>query len=679
MADEKDDQPKRPPLPPPFGAKPPLPGAGGSGLPKPPLPQFGSPKPPLPSSGANILPPGLPPPPGGPARPFLPSLPGLPGMSLPSASAAPAAPAAPTPPAPPPQENIVEKEKRELEKKLGDMEKRLQEEREKLLVANLKSQEEAAASARVEVSIKELQDKLRRERRDQEQEESRLKLEGKLAEMEQRLAQERETWVTTLRNQMQSRETQDKEIEHHFAARMQEMERRSLEEKAQWQKLMLAKDEEIRNLRSLAEKLKGADVELNKAVSERKFLESRVNEMSAERADMLSKVQSANEKDKENIQLRAELGVARQQALGAQERLERELQGLRISAKEREDRLMGDLERLNRELDSMGTRLRAEGEAEVRRVKMETENEVRRKVDQSEAEAKKYKEAAETAAGQLMKLRAVAGALEKQAAAARAQVNDLARTQERYKAEFVVLQRKWIEREKEIRAEAEKQMMQMLEAEKAKIKIFSQEEIGSRLSKLSEQLKTEKDAQVKAAEAQLRLTLQADWETTRRNLEAEIDKLHKEHFGKEAEWSQRVLAKDSELHALRTNNADLAARMAREEESRQALERSRLEAENSLASLREELGGAQALLAGFKSKDTEAQKQLDELKARREELERLATAQAAQVRNVEESLDAMRGQLARETHLTKMYLEEKDQMERYIREQLAQRPPQKPA
>src|ERR1700674_6116749 len=89
----------------------------------------------------------------------------------------------------------------DYDRKLAELEKRLQEEREKLLRANLKSQEEAAAAARVEVSLKELQDRLRRERRDQEQEESRLKLEAKLHEMEGRLAQERAPWVSTLNSQ----------------------------------------------------------------------------------------------------------------------------------------------------------------------------------------------------------------------------------------------------------------------------------------------------------------------------------------------------------------------------------------------------------------------------------------------------------------------------------------------
>jgi chromosome segregation ATPase len=543
-----------------------------------------------------------------------------------------------TPPAPPPQESAAEKEKRDLQQKLDVMEKRLQEEREKLLIANLKTQEEAAASARVEVSIKELQDKLRRERRDQEHEESRSKLEAKLQEMEQRLAQERETWVTTLRGQMQGRETQDKEIETHFAARIQEMERRFLEEKAQWQKLMFAKDDENRNLRSLAEKLKGADVELTKTVAEKKWLEARVSELSMERGDMQVRLQGAAQHEKENVQLKADLGVTR-------ERLDREVSGIRTSSKEREERLMSDLERLNRELETQGSRLRVESEAEIKR----------------------YRDVAEGAHAQLMKLRGVAGALEKQASTARAQVAELSRNQERYKAEFVVLQRKWIEREREIRAESQAQMTQMLEAEKSKIKIMSQEEINSRVNKLSEQMRAEKDMEVRTVEAQLQVKIQDAANLSRKELEGEIDRLHRDAFKKEADWSQRVLGKESELHGLAVKLDDLSQRLSREENVRQSVERSKLELEKWLMAAREEIGTLQGLLSGVKEKGQWSEKEVAELRERKAELERLATAQAAQVKNVEETLDQMRGQLARETHLTRMYLEEKQKLEQKIK------------
>ena len=155
------------------------------------------------------------------------------------------------PPAAPPRAEVAGRD--EYEKKLNDLEKRLQEEREKLLLAQLRSQEEQASSAKIEVGLKELQDKMRRDRRAQEAEEARLKLEKKAAELETRLAQERETWVVTLKNQLAARESQEKEVETHFAARFQEMERRWQEEKVGWQRAALAKDEEIRALRARGE------------------------------------------------------------------------------------------------------------------------------------------------------------------------------------------------------------------------------------------------------------------------------------------------------------------------------------------------------------------------------------------------------------------------------------------
>src|SRR5208282_3582410 len=154
----------------------------------------------------------------------------------------------------------------DLQHRLIELEKRLQEEKEKVLLANLRSQEEATYAVKVEGAIKDVQDKLRRDRRENELEETRLKLETKLRELETRLVHERETWVATLQEQVKSRESQDKEIETHFVGRVEEMERRWLEEKAHWQKLLMAKDEEVRNLKAQAERLKTFEVELQRAL-----------------------------------------------------------------------------------------------------------------------------------------------------------------------------------------------------------------------------------------------------------------------------------------------------------------------------------------------------------------------------------------------------------------------------
>ena len=461
-----------------FPPPPPLPpGKGGAPVP-----------PPLPSAaGRPSGPPPLP------SRSGAPALPTMPSFGSP-ASAPPAPPSFGAPPtrAQEPdrakeREEKIERMKDEFENKLEALEKKLSDEREKSLMMQLKSQEETVTAAKVEVSLKELQDKLRRDRRDQENEEAKLKLERRSQELETRLAQERETWVTTLKSQLASRETQDKEVETHFAVRLQEMERRWLEEKAQWQKTALAKDDEVRTLRALAEKLRGADTELAKTAGEKKLLEERLTEVLQERAEAVARLQGASDREKESIQLRADLTLTRQQAGLIQERLERDMAALRHSSREREERLMADQERLQRDLSSIKQNLEAQHEANLRRAKAE-----------NEAELFKYKDVAEKTTAELQRLRAVAGALERQGASARAQLDELRRasaswekTQERYKAEFVVLQRKWVEREKEVRAEAVQSSLQMVESEKTRLRIQAQDELNQRAAKIADQLRLE--------------------------------------------------------------------------------------------------------------------------------------------------------------------------------------------
>src|SRR5581483_10533866 len=201
--------------------------------------------------------------------------------------------AKPLPPAPPnPRElrrgDAPQDTAADLQRRLVELERRLQEEKEKVLLSNLRSQEEAAYASKVESAIKDVQEKLRRDRRDAEQEETRLKLEAKVRELESRLVQERETWVATLQEQLKARESQDKEVETHFISRIEEMERRWLEEKAHWQKLVMGKDEEIRNLKVQAERLKALELEAEKLAQEKRFLEEKAQQGSALQAQLQS-------------------------------------------------------------------------------------------------------------------------------------------------------------------------------------------------------------------------------------------------------------------------------------------------------------------------------------------------------------------------------------------------------
>ncbi len=670
--------PPPPPLPPGKGGAPtppPLPG-GGKPVP-PPLPGMGAPglppmggAPGFPPMGGPSLPPmgGLPPMPGmGAGRPGgLPPMPGFGGPAAPPRPMAPAAPAA----APVDQAASI---KAEFEKKMQDLEKRLQDEREKALTLQLRSQEEKVTAAKVEVSLKELQDKLRRDRRDQDNEESKLKLEKKAAELEQRLAQERETWVTTLKSQMTTREAQEKEVETHFAMRLQEMERRWLEEKASWQKIALAKDEEIRTLRSLSEKLKGADVELAKVSHEKKILDERVADLARDRAEALARLQNAGEREKEAIQLKADLQLARQQGVLIQERLERDVQGLRASAREREERLMSDLERVQRDLVTVKDRLSAEHDANLRRAKAEYE-----------ADVVRHKEAAEKASGELQRLRAVCGALERQAASARVQAEELRRsaaewekTQERYKAEFVVLQRKWVEREKEVRAEATAQATQMLESEKTRLRVQAQDELNQRAAKIAEQLRMEAEGEARRAEAKLRadlerevaerrLALEREAETARAQMEAETARLRRELVQRDSDWSQKALNKDSEIHLQRGRADELAGRLARSDEALAAARREQQETEKAIHLLREQLGGQQAHLRELQDRVAMAETKAAELEREKLELERLASAQAAQVTGTQDALEQARVQIARETQTAKIAQTSREQAERAL-------------
>jgi chromosome segregation ATPase len=581
-------------------------------------------------------------------------------------AAAPAAPPAP-PPAEPDRPAGPSTEQVEYEKKVAELEKRLAVEHEQLLLANLKSQQEAATAARVEVSIKELQEKLRRDRREAAAEEDRRSQQMKVQELEARLAQERETWVVTLKNQMGARESQEKEVEGHFAMRLQEMERRWLEEKAGWQKAVLAKDEEIRALRTLSEKLKGADAELAKTAAEKKQLEARVTDLMQERAEAVAKVAGAAEKEKDAIQMRADLSLSRQQLTMVQERLERDLAAARMSAREREERLLSDHERLQRDLATVSERLRAEHEADLRRLRIE-----------SEAETAKHKTAAERSAADLSRLRAVCGALERQLAATRAQADELKRsasewekTQERFKAEFVVLQRKWVEREKEIRAEAAAQAAQVLEAEKARLKAVSQEEMSLRASRLAEQMEKDGEVELRRREAALRVEIErgaldrfekaeAERQKARLVLEAEVERLRGEMARRETEWGRKLLAKETEFVDVRGQAADLTARRDRAEEMRREDAARLQELDKSLQAAREELGALRQEMTEVKSRLSQSEQQGQALQAEKSDLERLAAAQSAQVKAVEETLERLRGEVAREANLGRLYMAERD-------------------
>ncbi len=237
----------------------------------------------------------------------------------------------------------MQEDKDKLEKKISDMEKMLSQEKEKALLATLKNQQDEALSSRVESSLKDIQEKMRRDRRDHEVEEERLTLKGKIKEMESRLSQERETWMQTLKNQMSERETQGKDVEGHFIYRLQEMERRWLDEKAQWQKEISTREETIRSLKTASEKLREVEDEYRKLSMEKEMAEREASKLrdevaraEREKASIESYIKMMPEKEREiadlrseNISLRGREDTSRMAAVHQEEKNKYEMEKLR--------------------------------------------------------------------------------------------------------------------------------------------------------------------------------------------------------------------------------------------------------------------------------------------------------------------------------------------------------------
>lgn len=254
------------------------------------------------------------------------------------------------------EERRLQEEKDRLEKKINDMEKLLSQEKEKALLATLKNQQDEALSSRVESSLKDIQDKMRRDRRDHEVEEERLTLKSKIKELETRLAQERETWMTTLKNQMSEREVQGRDVEGHFVYRLQEMERRWLDEKAQWQKEISSREELIRSLKSSAEKLRDVEDEYRKISLEKSMAEREISKLrddlarsDREKASVETYLKMMPEKEREISDVRSENAMLRSRE-----------ETFRMEAKHRDEKNVAEIGRLQAEIGTLSDRKNAE-------------------------------------------------------------------------------------------------------------------------------------------------------------------------------------------------------------------------------------------------------------------------------------------------------------------------------
>ena len=256
----------------------------------------------------------------------------------------------------------MKEEKDRLEKKISDMEKLLSQEKERALLATLKNQQDETLSSKVESSLKDIQDRMRRDKRDQEVEEERLTFKGKIKELETRLMQERETWMQSLKGQVAERETQGRDVEGHFIYRLQEMERRWLDEKAQWQKEISSREDTIRSLKSASERLRDVEDEFRRVSLEKSMAEKEISKLhddvaraEREKASIESYIKAMPEKERELAELRSETTIMRMR----EERTHSDF-------KHQEEKYLHEIEKLQRELGGLSDKKNSEKTEELR-------------------------------------------------------------------------------------------------------------------------------------------------------------------------------------------------------------------------------------------------------------------------------------------------------------------------
>lgn len=301
---------------------------------------FPTPPPPPPPSMRN--PRGTPPPPpvgNKPASPMGTVPPAMPPAPMPAPMPAPGMPPMMGRPAtgPSPFEARLqemekhfqqqEEAKKTLESQIMDLQRQLKDEHEKVMIQALKAKEDENLSVRVEQQLREMQDKLRREKYEQELQESRGRAENQLKELERRLAEERETWMAALKNQLKEREGTERQVESDLMRRTQEVERRYQEERNQWSQAMRMKDDEFAQQRRqweiemdrlkdlVDEKEEEAEQTRTEAARERRALEQHAQ---GETRMLQSQVET---QIREGAQVKAQMALVQSQLQQAETRL----------------------------------------------------------------------------------------------------------------------------------------------------------------------------------------------------------------------------------------------------------------------------------------------------------------------------------------------------------------------
>ncbi|MBI4801259.1 MAG: hypothetical protein HY796_01930 [Elusimicrobia bacterium] len=555
MADKDPNEEKKmnlPPLPPGF----PRPGAsqppvGGSGKPIPPLSGQGKPAPPMPG--------------GAPAFPFT-----QPRGAQRDAAAEEAA--------------RMKEDRDKLEKKISDMERLLSQEKEKALLATLKSQQDEALSSKVESSLKDIQDKLRRDRHEQETAEERLTLKAKIKELETRLVQERETWMQTLQSQMQERESASKDVEGHFIYRLQELERRWLEEKAQWQKNFVQKEDEVRSLKHSAEKLREVSDELRLTNLDKIMLEKEAGrfkdelarverDIARDKAAVDIYMRNLPEKERELANLRAEVSMAKMR----EERAHADFRS-------REEKLHSELDRLQKDIGSVADRKNAEKEEELQKLQARYEAMLHEKENAvAQVSGEKIRAVSELVKikGFIARVQAVNAALDKERGNLRVEKMQLAQSM----AANIEETRKIKQELEHFRATHQGEIDELMKKHQARLEQIKENyagdvarEYNEKLSRAGQEYQQEKLSLIKKRQdetAALAAALQEEHAKAARAQQQELT-ARQEESARAARAQQEELAKLSQAHqrelAARQEESARAARAQQDELTRVCLE-----------------------------------------------------------------------------------------------------------
>lgn len=167
-----------------------------------------------------------------------------------------------------------------LRSRLEEAEKRLREEQDKAAAAQRVTEERAATSASVETALRDAQDRRRREKREQDLEAALQAAETRARDLERRMAEEREMWVTMLKGQMAQNGQGSPELVRQVSELKADLQRK--EEEAELLRRGGAPDPSAEaRLKELEDQLAARDGLLEKLQQGQQELQARLTQVSA--------------------------------------------------------------------------------------------------------------------------------------------------------------------------------------------------------------------------------------------------------------------------------------------------------------------------------------------------------------------------------------------------------------